>query len=260
MKIAKLARLLILPLILLLSCSLSIFAFTSQPVNADDIQSICDFDLDDVPQAIKDSSGCSEDSENSKNKLSNTIAGIVQGVIAVVGFVAVAFIVYAGIQYMTASGDPQKVQKAKNTIFYSCIGLAICALAFGIVSYVTTSIIGADYVTDVGGGDSFLANVVSIINGVIMVLGFVCVGVVLYGGVNYMTSSGDAQKAQKARNVILYGAIGLIICVLSFAIVSFVINNISGGVEESDADTTSPDTTVVCEEGKTWNPVTKSCE
>ena len=68
--------------------------------------------------------------------------------------------------------------------------------------------------------------VIGIINGVVAVLGLVCVVVIIIGGINYMTSSGDAGKVKKARDTILYGIIGLIICILAFAIVNFVISKI----------------------------------
>ncbi len=82
-------------------------------------------------------------------------------------------------------------------------------------------------VNTAGAGD-LKGSIVSILNGVIGVLSFVCVVVVIIGGVNYMTSSGDAGKVKKAKDTILYGLIGLIICVLAFAIVNFVIINILG--------------------------------
>ena len=58
------------------------------------------------------------------------------------------------------------------------------------------------------------------------VLGLVAVIVIIIGGINYMTSAGDAGKVKKAKDTILYGVIGLVICVLAFAIVNFVIANI----------------------------------
>ena len=66
----------------------------------------------------------------------------------------------------------------------------------------------------------------NIINAIIVILGIVAVIVIIVGGVQYMTSNGDAGKVQKAKNTILYAAIGLIICVLAAAIVNFVIFNL----------------------------------
>ncbi|MBR3236675.1 hypothetical protein IKF92_03300 [Candidatus Saccharibacteria bacterium] len=72
------------------------------------------------------------------------------------------------------------------------------------------------------------ASITGILNGIIAVLGLVCVVVIIIGGVSYMTSSGDSTKVKKAKDTILYGLIGLIICVLAFAVVNFVIANIIG--------------------------------
>ncbi len=80
-----------------------------------------------------------------------------------------------------------------------------------------------------GGGDTLVDNITHIVNGIIAVLGIVAVVVIILGGVQYMTSSGDAAKVKKAKDTILYGVIGLIICVLAFAIVNFLILNIISG-------------------------------
>lgn len=75
-------------------------------------------------------------------------------------------------------------------------------------------------------GNYLIDSIKDIINAVIGILGIVCVIVMIIGGINYMTSSGDAGKVKKAKDTILYGLIGLIVCVLAFAIVNFVILNI----------------------------------
>lgn len=76
-------------------------------------------------------------------------------------------------------------------------------------------------------GDEITTVVGNIINSVIAVLGIVAVIVIIYGGISYMTSLGDSSKVKKGRDAILYGVIGLIICVLAFAITNFVIGTIN---------------------------------
>ncbi len=83
-----------------------------------------------------------------------------------------------------------------------------------------------DPIADVDDAASFKGSVTNILNGVIGVLGIVAVVVIIIGGISYMTSAGDAGKVKKAKDTILYGIIGLIICALAFAIVNFVISNI----------------------------------
>ena len=81
----------------------------------------------------------------------------------------------------------------------------------------------------VPGDNNLIDSVTGILNAIVAVLGIVAVIVIIIGGINYMTSSGDAGKVKKAKDTILYGVIGLIICALAFAIVNFVISNILAG-------------------------------
>ena len=76
-------------------------------------------------------------------------------------------------------------------------------------------------------GETLTGTVANIINAIIGILGLVCVVIIIIGGINYMTSSGDAGKVKKAKDIILYGVIGMIICVLAFAITNFVIGAIN---------------------------------
>ena len=92
---------------------------------------------DSVPDSIKASSGCS----GSDDELPNAIENILIHIIEVSTLISVAFIVVGGIQYISSSGDPGKVEKAKKTILYACIGLIICALSFAIVNFVITDIL-----------------------------------------------------------------------------------------------------------------------
>ncbi len=73
--------------------------------------------------------------------------------------------------------------------------------------------------------------VITIINAVIGVLGLVAVVFIIIGGINYMTSTGEAAKIEKAKKTILYAVIGLGICVLSFAIVNFAVGIINSQPE-----------------------------
>ncbi len=77
-----------------------------------------------------------------KSDLMPTINTIINVIIGVVGFVAVIVIILGGVQYTTSAGDPGKVKKAKDTIMYGIIGLVVALLAFAIVNFVLSSIMG----------------------------------------------------------------------------------------------------------------------
>ncbi len=68
-----------------------------------------------------------------------TVANLVQIGIRILqviaGTVAVFFVIFGGIRYVTSSGDPAKLNTSKNTIIYACIGIAIVALSEVIVQF-----------------------------------------------------------------------------------------------------------------------------
>ena len=64
----------------------------------------------------------------------------------------------------------------------------------------------------------------TITNTVLYFVGGVSIIMIIYGGILYTISSGDTTKTKKARDTILYAVIGLVVALLSLAIVNFVIN------------------------------------
>ena len=72
------------------------------------------------------------------------VTNTIQWFIAMAGIVSAIFIVYGGISYTTSNGDPNKLQKAKQTIIYALIGLAIVGLAEFITAFVSGIIRDAD--------------------------------------------------------------------------------------------------------------------
>jgi hypothetical protein len=57
-------------------------------------------------------------------------------VIRIVAALSLLFIVIGGFRYIMSQGEPQGVSKAKGTIVYALIGLAVAVLAQVIVSLI----------------------------------------------------------------------------------------------------------------------------
>ena len=102
--------------------------------------------------------------------------------------------------------------------------------------------------------DKLPGTVQNIVNAIILVLGTVAVVFIVIGGVQYMMSTGDPSKTKKAKDTILYACIGLIICVLSFAIVNFVIIKL---LDSPSNYTSSSDCTNA---GHTWDSTNGVCK
>jgi hypothetical protein len=73
-----------------------------------------------------------------------SVAGITGAIITVVlgllGIVFVGLLIYAGIQWMTAEGNEEKVEHSKNTISRAIIGLLIVIAAYSITFFVFNAI------------------------------------------------------------------------------------------------------------------------
>jgi len=68
--------------------------------------------------------------------ISNIVGAGVEAVLALIGVVFLILMIYAGYNWMTARGEEEKVEKAKDTITRAFIGLIIVVGAYAIWSFV----------------------------------------------------------------------------------------------------------------------------
>lgn len=66
----------------------------------------------------------------------NKVWSIIKQVLGVLAGIAVIMIVVGGIKYTISQGDSGAVTAAKNTIFYSVIGLIVALMSWAIVTFV----------------------------------------------------------------------------------------------------------------------------
>ncbi len=59
-------------------------------------------------------------------------------------------------------------------------------------------------------------------------IGALCVLMVILGGFRYAVSGGESAKVTDAKNTVLYAIIGLVLAMMSYAIISFIINTLGG--------------------------------
>jgi len=66
------------------------------------------------------------------------IRNVITVLAGLAGLVATGFFVVGGFTYITSSGNPEQLDKAKRTLTWSAIGLAIVIAAFVLAQIVTT--------------------------------------------------------------------------------------------------------------------------
>ena len=75
----------------------------------------------------------------------------------------------------------------------------------------------------------------TIVEVLLMAVGAISIIMIVIGGILFALSSGDAQKAAKARSTILYAVVGLIVSIFASAIVNFVFDGFNKPVKHDES-------------------------
>ena len=71
------------------------------------------------------------------SQVSSFLKNVIEALAGLSGLVATGFFVVGGFSYITSSGNPQRLEKAKRTILFAAIGLAITIAAFVLTNIVS---------------------------------------------------------------------------------------------------------------------------
>jgi hypothetical protein len=122
----------------------------------------------------------------------------------------------------------------QGALVLGLMGLALIAFQYFGIDIADAQLISSEdspsNITDATGGEgSFRTLARTIVNFFLYFLGFVATLMIIYGGVLYVTSAGNDENVQKAKKILLYAIVGIIVILLSFAIVNTVIGGAGTG-------------------------------
>ncbi|MBI4994402.1 hypothetical protein HZC21_02010 [Candidatus Peregrinibacteria bacterium] len=127
------------------------------------------------------------------------------------------------------------LKTAKQFILVS--GLTVLGLilfnALGISAVMAQAIAPEDQpgiIATLSGGQVGLRGIVlTIINFFLTFLGLLAVIMVIYGGFLYVSSAGNEENVNKAKKILIYAVIGIIVIIVSFALINTLLG--AGGGE-----------------------------
>lgn len=64
-------------------------------------------------------------------------AAILNFIVLIAAILAILYLIWAGIQYITASTDEEKAKKARAAIYNAIIGIVVIVLSYVIIQYVS---------------------------------------------------------------------------------------------------------------------------
>ncbi|MCF7905827.1 pilin [Candidatus Gracilibacteria bacterium] len=74
-------------------------------------------------------------------------------------------------------------------------------------------------------GGSLRQGILTIVNYVLLFLGILATVMVIYGGFLYVTAGGDDAGAEKGKKILTYAAIGIIVVLVSYALINTLIGS-----------------------------------
>ena len=101
----------------------------------------------------------------------------------------------------------------------SLSGSASAQVSEGINTATTSEMKGKS----IDGKDGLIKTVVNVL---LWAVGILSVIMIIFSGLRYITSAGDASKTKSAQSTLTYSVVGLIVAIMAYAIVNMVINRL----------------------------------
>lgn len=111
-------------------------------------------------------------------------------------------------------------------------------------------------------GNSVPSLIGKLVGAGLSLIGVVFFGLILYGGIRWMTAMGRSEEVEKAKQIMEAAIIGLVIVLAAYAVTSFVINNLAGTGESTEsvfdcgqANTEADCNMIASEYNCSWEPL-----
>lgn len=148
----------------------------------------------------------------------------------VVGYLALAMVVFGGYQYISSQGDPGKMAKGKKTLMAAVIGTTI-AMSASVVINTASAVLGANvFGGSINETTIDIKVIKNILNYAYSMAGLVAVAFIIKGGFDYIFSQGDPGKTAQGTRTLITAIIGLVIVILARIITALIISTTGGAL------------------------------
>lgn len=153
------------------------------------------------------------------NSISDLLLKIVDFLMNLVIPFAVLMLVWAGFQFATAQGNPDKIEKAKKNLVWTVVGIAVILASRAIIGYITQVLTGGS-----GADNALVLKVKSFLNEIISLL-FILVTVYFFWGIVELvraSGSGDTKALDEGKKHMIWGIVGMAVMSGAWVIVNML--------------------------------------
>ncbi|MBU0705942.1 pilin [Patescibacteria group bacterium] len=154
----------------------------------------------------------------------NEVYGIVNFIEAIIGVIAILFIIVSGVRTLFATGEEDVLTKQKKSLLWVGVGLILIAIDKIIIQniFIIPSQEQSDQIRT-----SNITSVINTIGGVIQfILGFVgliAFGVLIYGAATMIMNFGNDEMVEKSKKIIRNAIIGIVVIISAYVIVATLV-------------------------------------
>lgn len=156
-----------------------------------------------------------------------TIEGVLGNIMTylqgIAGTIAVIFIIIGGIMYMLSGGSKDATERAKKTLIFAIVGLAIVLAAPLFYQEIKAVLSGNSP------GTAFQQLLLNFLKLLLAIVGFLAIISMVVGAIWMFTAVGDDERYELGKKTATYSIVGLIIALSALIIAQQVTNLVGGG-------------------------------
>jgi type IV secretory pathway VirB2 component (pilin) len=155
-----------------------------------------------------------------------TIEGVLGNIMSylqgIAGAIAVIFIIIGGIMYMVSGGSKEGTERAKKTLIFAIVGLAIVLAAPLFYQEIKAVLSG-------GSPGSALKDILlRVLQLLLSIVGFLAIISMVIGAIWMFTAVGDEERYELGKKMAGYSILGLVIALSSLIIANQVTTLVGG--------------------------------
>lgn len=143
-----------------------------------------------------------------------------------VGGIAIIMFVIAGMIYIFSGGNQERTELAKKVMTATIIGLVIILAGrtiFKEIYDIFGDVLGEEG-NEISNSNKAIDIVENVLNFVLSLVVIIAIITLAIGGITYLTSGGNQERAESAKKQIIYSIIGITLALGSMVIVTQIVN------------------------------------
>lgn len=149
--------------------------------------------------------------------LLGAILNALQGIIVLL---ALVFIVFGALVYVTSGGNDKRIELAKEAIFAAMIGLALGIAAPSFLREIAHILGWTSMPTEVSTARTITQILSNVLNFFLGILGVLAVIMLVVGGFMYVTSAGNEDMIDRGKKIVVWSCVGVVVTFSSLILIN----------------------------------------